>query len=326
MKIAIFSTKEYEKQQFETENKTLALSFIKENLSLDTVTKAKGCDGICCFVTDDLGREVIEQLAKQGVKLIALRSSGYDHVDLAAANAAGITVVHVPSYSPEAIAEFAVGLILVLSRKILTAYLNGLVNNFSLDELIGFNLHNKTVGIIGTGSIGTVFAKIMAGFGCRILAVDPKPNDTCRTLGVDYVSLQTLLEQSDIISLHCLLNQNTKHLLNAEAFAGMKPGAMLINTGRGGLCDTVAMIQALQAGKLSYAGLDVYEKEKGLYFIDHHGAPIDDPQFLQLRSLPNVIMTPHQAFLTEEAVKNIVNITLDNITSFEQGGCANRVM
>jgi D-lactate dehydrogenase len=325
MKIAVYNSKAYEQSLFKQLNTTHTLSFITEALAASTVHQACGYDAVCCFVTDDLSKPILEVLAKNGIKLIALRSTGYDHVDMAAANTLGITVVHVPNYSPEAIAEFAIGLILALSRKILTAYLHGIENNFSLDDLMGFNIHGKIVGIIGTGSIGTVFAKIMAGFGCHIIAVDPTPNDTCLALGVNYVSLETLLAQSDIISLHCPLTPQTHHMINADAYTYMKRGAMLINTGRGSLCDAAALIEALQSEKLAYAGLDVYEKEKGLYFIDHHGAAINDPLFLTLRALPNVIMTPHQAFLTQEAVTKIVSITLDNMTAFEQGKSLNQI-
>ena len=246
-------------------------------------------------------------------------------MDRAAAQKMGVTVVRVPKYSPEAIAEFAVGLILVLCRKIHKAYMQGLAANFSLDGLMGFNLHQKTVGIIGTGHIGTAFARIMAGFGCHLLAVDPEPNEICRDLKVNYVTFETLLNESDIVSLHCILNEQTKYLMNESAFAMMKPGAMFINTGRGGLCDTKALLHALGSGKLGYAGLDVYEKEGGIFFRDHRGEVIQDELFLKLQSLPNVIITPHQAFFTEEAVENIVQTTLENISAFEKGKPINTI-
>ncbi len=290
-----------------------------EPLSLTTVEKAKGFDGICCFVTDCLKKDIINTLKSYGIQLIALRSAGFDHVDLATARLAGITVVRVPKYSPEAIAEFAVALILILNRKILKSYLQGLDNNFSLDGLIGFNLYKKTVGIIGTGNIGTAFVRIMNGFGCQLLAVDPEPNDICRNLNVNYVSLDYLLNESDIISLHCPLNDQTMHLMDEKAFTQVKKNAMLINTGRGALCDTQALIHALESGNLGYAGLDVYENEQGLFFKDHSEDTIHDELFLKLRSLSNVIITPHQAFLTQEAIENIVNTTVNNITAFEQG-------
>lgn len=325
MKIAIYNTKDYERTIFNTIEHKHNLVFMTEALSLTTIEKAKGFDGISCFVTDCLNSAIINKLASYKIKLIALRSAGFDHVDLDAARSSGITVVRVPKYSPEAIAEFAAGLILILNRKLLTSYLQGLDNNFSLDGLVGFNLYKKTVGVIGTGNIGTAFVRIMNGFGCRLLAVDPEPNDICRNLNVNYVSLDYLLRESDIISLHCSLNERTMHLMDEKAYAKVKKNAMLINTGRGALCDTPALIQALESGNLGYAGLDVYEKEQDLFFKDHSGEIIHDELFLKLRSLPNVIITPHQAFLTQEAVENIVKTTLSNITSFEQGDVFNQV-
>ena len=325
MKVAIYNTKSYEKPLFTTINHKHHLAFFTEALSLVTVEKAQGFDALCCFVTDCLNREIINKLASYGIKLIALRSAGFDHVDLTAAQLAGITVVRVPKYSPEAIAEFTVALILLLNRKVLVAYQHGLDNNFSLDGLIGFNLCNKTVGVIGTGNIGTAFIRIMKGFGCRLLAMDPEPNDTCRNLNVNYVSLDYLLSESDIISLHCPLNDQTTHLISEAALGKVKKNAMLINTGRGALCDTRALIKALETGALGYAGLDVYEKEQGLFFKDHSGEIIHDEVFLKLRSLPNVIITPHQAFLTQEAIENIVRTTVNNITAFEEGSPMNQI-
>ena len=325
MKVAIYNIKDYEKPLFNATNHKHEFVFVNEALSLSTIHHAKGCEGVCCFVTDCLNGDIINQLANYGIKLIALRSAGFDHVDLAAARLTGITVVRVPKYSPEAIAEFAVALILILNRKILTSYLHGMDNNFSLDGLMGFNLYQKTVGIIGTGNIGTAFARIMHGFGCRLLAVDPEPNDICRDLSVNYVTLDVLLKESDIISLHCLLSEQTKHLINEHALAKMKKNAVLINTGRGALCDTKALIQALESGSLGFAGLDVYENEQGLFFSNHHGELIQDELFVKLQSLPNVIITPHQAFLTQEAVENIIKTTIANITAFEQGNPINQI-
>ena len=325
MKIAIFNVQDYEKPLYNQMHHQHTLVFISEALSLATIDKAKGFDGVCCFVTDCLNQAIINQLEIFGVKLIALRSAGFDHVDLTTARLAGITVVRVPKYSPEAIAEFAAALILILNRGILKSYLQGLDNNFSLDGLVGFNLYKKTVGVIGTGNIGTAFVKIINGFGCRILAVDPKPNDTCKGLNVDYVTLDNLLSESDIISLHCPLNQDTLHIMDKKAYGKVKKNALLINTGRGALCDTQALIEALESGTLGFAGLDVYEKEHGLFFKDHAGETIQDELFLKLRSLPNVIITPHQAFLTQEAITNIVSTTINNITAFEQGALINQV-
>ena len=301
------------------------LVFLTQALSVETIAKAEGCDAICCFVTDCLNKDMINRLSGLGIKLIALRSAGFDHVDLNAARTAGITVVRVPKYSPEAVAEFTVALILILNRNILRSYLQGLDNNFLLDDLVGFNLYKKTVGVIGTGNIGTAFLRIMNGFGCRLLAVDPEPNDICRNLNVNYVPLDDLLSESDIISLHCPLNEKTRYIIDDKTLAKMKKKAMLINTGRGPLCDTQALIKALELGNLGYAGLDVYENEQGLFFKDHAGEIIHDELFLKLRSLPNVIITPHQAFLTQEAIENIVETTLMNISAFEQGTPLNQI-
>jgi D-lactate dehydrogenase len=325
MKVAIYNIKDYEKPLFTAMGHQHNLVFMTEALSMTTIENAKGCDALCCFVTDCLNRDIINTLAGYGIQLIALRSAGFDHVDLTAAQLAGITVVRVPKYSPEAIAEFTVALILMLNRKMLTSYLQGLDNNFLLDGLVGFNLYKKTVGVIGTGNIGTAFVKIMNGFGCRLLAVDPEPNTICRKLNVNYVSLDYLLSESDIISLHCPLNDQTRHLIDAKACAKVKKNAMLINTGRGALCDTQALITALESGNLGYVGLDVYEKEQGLFFKDHSDDIIHDELFLKLRSLPHVIITPHQAFLTQEAIESIVKTTLSNITAFEQGNPINQV-
>lgn len=326
MKIAIYSIKDYEKRAFIAAGQTQhELHFIADRLSLDTIKQANGCRGICCFVTDDVNQAVIQQLAQHAIQFIALRSAGFDHVDITAARACHIRVAHVPKYSPQSVAEFSVGLILMLSRKILQAYQQGLKHNFSLEHLMGFNLYKKTVGIIGTGNIGTAFAQIMLGFGCRILATDPVEHSFCKTLGVQYVALHDLLHESDIISLHCPLNQYTHHIIDEQALSHMKKGAMLINTGRGALVDTEALLHALESGHLGCAGLDVYENERDLFFVDHCGKPIQDSLFLKLQSLPNVIITPHQAFLTQESISNIVHTTLDNITAFEQGTALNLV-
>ena len=228
-------------------------------------------------------------------------------------------VTRVPAYSPYAVAEFATGLILALNRKIHRAYARVREQNFSLDGLMGFDLHNRTVGIIGTGKIGTVFAKIMHGFGCNILAVDLISNDTCKSMGVTDVSYEELYQQSDIISLHCPLTPKTHHLINTQALTQMKTGVMLINTGRGALIDTKAVIQSLKNGKLGYLGIDVYEEEENLFFHNLSEKIIQDDVFARLLTFPNVIVTGHQAFFTEEALTNIATTTLNNITAFERG-------
>ena len=325
MKIAVYNCKDYEIPLFNASQHSHEFLLLKDPLSLSTIHYAEGCEGIACFVTDCLNADVINHLGRLGIKLIALRSAGFDHVDLDAASTEGICVVRVPRYSPQAIAEFAVTLILTLNRHIIVSYKHGLAHNFSLDGLMGFNLDKKTVGIIGTGHIGSAFAKIMNGFGCRLLAVDPFPNPLCHDVNVQYVSMDELLRESDIISLHCLLNDETRHMINKATLAQMKNNAMVINTGRGALCDTQALIDALESGQLGYAGLDVYEHEQDLFFKDHSGEMIDDPLFLKLQSLDNVIITPHQAFLTTEAVENIIGTTIANITAYEQGTPENLV-
>lgn len=320
MNILLYSTKEFEKPYLNQANAGRhLLNFTADRLSLETVVKAKGYEGISCFVTDCLDKSVIMKLSDMGIKLIALRSAGYDHIDMPAAKARGITVVRVPNYSPQAVAEFASALILILSRNILKGHLQGLEHNFTLDGLVGFNLYQKTIGIIGTGEIGTAFAKIMKGFGCHVFACDPVLNKTCQDLGVRYIGLEELLSVSDIVSLHCPLKADTYHLLGDVEFSRMKKEALLINTGRGGLIDTQALIRVLESGHLGGAGLDVYEKEQGLFFVDHRDEAIHDAQFLKLQALPNVIVTPHQAFLTVEALSNIAQTTIDNMTAFENG-------
>lgn len=319
MKIIIYSTKPYEEFYLKKFNDHHELHFVEQSLSLSTVHLSQGYEAVCCFVTDDLSASIVDALAKNNIRLISLRSAGYDHVDITAAKNNQIAVVRVPKYSPQAVAEFAITLILTLSRKILTAYLQGLEFNYSLDHLMGFNLYQKTVGIIGLGNIGTVFAKILRGFDCRILGYDLIQTEECLELGVNYVNLEELLRESDIVSLHCPLNQSTHHMINKNTLNQIKPGSMLINTGRGGLVDTEALLNALNNDKLNYAGLDVYEKEKGIFFIDHHGKTIDDPLFSKLRQSPKVLVTPHQAFFTEEAITNIMKTTMDNISSFEKG-------
>jgi D-lactate dehydrogenase len=265
MRIIVYSTKSFDKTYLENANQGQhALSFVPDMLTFKTAEKANGYDGICCFVSDHINGPLMAKLAENGIKLIALRSAGYDHVDMVAAKKHNIAVVLVPKYSPQAIAEFATGLILALNRHIHKAYQEGLQYNFSLEGLMGFNLYEKTVGIIGTGNIGSAFARIMSGFGCHVIAYDPVPNETCKQLGVKYVELNQLYGDADIISLHCPHNDQTRNMINAEAFALMKKGAMLINTGRGPLVDTQALIQALESGKLGYAGLDVYAKESAL--------------------------------------------------------------
>ncbi|MES2571525.1 MAG: 2-hydroxyacid dehydrogenase, partial [Verrucomicrobiota bacterium] len=268
----------------------------------------------------------VAALAASGVRLIALRCAGFNNVDLAAAKKHGLTVVRVPAYSPYAVAEHAVALILALNRKIYRAYNRVREGNFSLDGLLGFDLHGRTVGLIGTGKIGAVFARIMSGFGCRLLAFDPFENKECLELGVRYEPFETLLAQSDIISLHCPLTPQNHHLINGAAMERMKNGVMLINTSRGALIDTADVIEALKNGRVGALGLDVYEEENELFFEDLSGHVLQDDVFTRLLTFPNVLITGHQAFFTQEALEGIATTTIGNITAFEKGDeCKNRV-
>lgn len=325
MKIIIYNSKSYEINYFNLLNTNHELHFTEKPLTLDSVDLAKNMDGVCCFVTDNLSQPVIKKLVAQQIKLIALRSAGFDHVDINAAKEHKIPVVRVPDYSPEAIAEMACALCLLISRKLLTAYDQVKQYNFNLENLIGFNLHQKTIGIIGTGKIGAAFAKIMNGFGCKLLAYDPNQNHELSSYNLEYVDLDELYQKAHVISLHCNLNPNTQGMINQTSINQMKNGVILINTARGGCVVTQDLINALNDGKIAYAGLDVYEKEKDLFFIDHHGIKSNDELFNELAKLPHVILTPHMAFLTQEAVINIVKTTLDNITQFEMGIIKNNI-
>ena len=319
MIISFFSAQSYDRTYFDRFNKTHEIRYLETTLNEQTVALAKGSQAICPFVNDKITEGVIVQLAEMGVKLIALRSAGFNNVDLAAAKKHGLTVVRVPAYSPYAVAEYAVGLILTLNRKIHKAYNRVREGNFSLEHLTGFDLFGKTVGVVGTGKIGQVFCRIMRGFGCRVVAFDIVENKALITEGVAYVSLNDLLKQADIVSLHCPLNDATHYLINAESLAAMKRGAMLINTGRGGLIDTKAVIEALKTGQLAYLGIDVYEQESELFPHDFSESVIQDDVILHLLAFPNVLVTAHQAFFTEEALTQIAQITLRNVDCFEQG-------
>lgn len=320
MKVAVFSTKPFEKDLLEIDNAQHdhELVFFEAALNEKTAQLTAGFDAVSCFVTDTLNAPTLAILHQNRVRLIALRSAGFNHVDVDAAHQLGLTVVRVPKYSPYAVAEFAVGLMLMLNRKIHRAYQSVRDHNFLLNHLMGFDLHGKTVGIIGTGHIGAVLARIMSGFGCHVLAHDPKVNADCAALGVRYVSLDELYAKADIISLHCPLTADTRHLLNQDSIAQMKPGVMVINTGRGALIDTKAVIQGLKTGIIGYLGLDVYEEEEQLFFRDLSDDIIQDDTFLRLQTFPNVVITSHQAFFTKEAVTNIMRTTMLNLSLFEQ--------
>ncbi|MGM0832467.1 MAG: 2-hydroxyacid dehydrogenase [Pseudomonadota bacterium] len=328
MRVAVFSAKPYDQTFLTRANAANCheLSFFDARLVVDTAPLAKGFEGVCAFVNDHLHADVLEQLHNGGTRLVALRSAGFNHVDLAAAERLGITVVRVPAYSPHAVAEHAVALVMSLNRMTFRAYNRVREGNFALDGLLGFDLHGKTVGIIGTGQIGLIFADIMHGFGCRVVANDPFPNPNAKSF-VEYMPLASLYAQADIISLHCPLTPETDHLINADAIAQMKQGVMLINTGRGRVVDTQAVIAGLKSGHIGRLGLDVYEEEEQLFFEDLSDKMIDDDQFMRLTTFHNVLITGHQAFFTGEALTNIAETTLANIDAFERGsGTLHRVV
>lgn len=319
MRVALFDTHEFERVVFEKANVNQhELRFLNVRLSSQTVEAARGCDAVCCFAHDTVDAAVLLKLKGMGIKLIALRSAGYNHVDVEAAKNMGIPVVRVPEYSPYAIAEHAIGLLLSLNRKIHRAFNRVRELNFSLEGLVGFDLHGKTVGVIGAGRIGKVFCKIMAGFGCNVLVYDPKPDQEVGAFA-KYVSLEDLLQQSDIISLHVPLSKQTHHILNQAAFDRMKKDVFVVNTGRGALIDTQALIKALKMKRIGGACLDVYEEEESVFFRDLSERGIDDDLLARLLTFPNVIVTAHQAFLTKEALENIAETTLENISAFEAG-------
>jgi D-lactate dehydrogenase len=321
MRVAVFSSKPYDVDSLRAANEghDHELLFLEPRLTPATVSLARGCDAVCAFVNDNLDASVLQSLSEEGVRMVALRSAGFNHVDLATARRLGMTVARVPGYSPFAVAEHAVGLILALNRKIHRAYNRVRENNFALTGLLGFDVHGRTVGVVGTGQIGTEFARIMVGFGCRVLASDPHPNERCRELGVEYVELAELLAESDIVALHCPLTPETFHLIDHQALEQMRDGVMLINTSRGALIDTAAVIGALKRGKIGHLGLDVYEEEADLFFEDLSDRVVHDDVWSRLVTFPNVLITGHQAFFTVEALENIAATTIGNLSAFERG-------
>ena len=328
MIVAVFDTHRFDRAAFEKENARNGgprheLRFFGARLDSKTARLATDSGAICAFVNDLVDRPALTALAGLGVRLIALRSAGYNHVDLVAARELGLTVTRVPDYSPYAVAEHAVALLLALNRKLHRAYNRVRESNFSLEGLVGFDLHGKTVGIVGTGKIGGVFANIMAGFGCRLLAFDAFPR---HDLPVTYVDSARLLAESDVISLHVPLLPETRHFLNAESIARLKPGAFIVNTSRGALIEAQALVDALKCGHLGGAALDVYEEEAGIFFHDLSGEVLQDDVLARLISLPNVLITSHQAFLTHEALANIAHTTLDTISAFESGSVPDNVL
>lgn len=318
MNVAIFSAKKYDREFLNAANGSVHnLRFFEPHLNEETVGLATGFEAVCVFVNDHVDAAVIAKLRSLGIRLIALRCAGYNNVDLSAAAKHGITVVRVPAYSPYAVAEHTIALMLALNRKVHRAYNRVREGNFALEGLVGFDMHGKTVGLIGTGQIGTVVAQILTGFDCPTLAFDPFPNATCRSIGVQYVEPNELLAQSDIISLHCPLTPENKYIINDAAIARMKDGVMLVNTSRGALLDTVAIIDGLKSGKIGSLGLDVYEEEEEIFFEDRSELILSDDVFARLLTFPNVIITGHQAFFTREALSNIAATTIENITKFE---------
>jgi D-lactate dehydrogenase len=305
-------------EKYKTETKH-TLSYFDSALNSDTTNLTIGYEGVCAFVNDKIDKKTIENLAKNGIKLIALRCAGFNNVDLEAAQENNIKIVRVPTYSPEAVAEHAVAMILTLNRKTHKVYNRVRESNFSLENLTGFNLFGKTVGVIGTGQIGVAFCKIMIGFGCEVIAYDVKKSEALAKIGVDYQTLNKVLKNSDIISLHCPLTKETHYLFDASAFSKMKNRAMLINTSRGALIKTEDAVEALKTGQIGYLGIDVYEQEENLFFKDLSESIVQDDLIQRLISFPNVLITPHQGFFTDEALTQIAIITMKNISDFEEG-------
>ena len=318
MRIAVYDTKPYDREYLGRQSEGIEWHFHEFRLDEKTSGTATNTDAVCVFVNDRVDAACLQKLKALGVRLVALRCAGFNNVDLLAAKNAGISVVRVPAYSPYAVAEHAVGLLLTLNRKIHRAYNRVREHNFSLTGLVGFDLHGKTVGIIGTGKIGRITAEIYRGFGTKVLAYDPFPAlEWALAKGVEYVPVSDLLVRSDIVSLHTPLTQETHHLLNDERFGQMKPGAYLINTSRGKLVDTAALLEALKKGRLGGVALDVYEEEEGVFFEDLSGQVLLDDELSRLLTFPNVLVTSHQAFLTHEALSEIARVTSENIRRFE---------
>jgi len=317
MKTAFYDAKPYDRDYFNRADGAghIEWQFHEFRLSSETAATAKGGQAVCVFVNDRLDRACLELLAGVGIKLVVLRCAGFNNVDLAAAKALGIAVTRVPAYSPHAVAEHAVALLLTLNRKTHRAFNRVRELNFSLSGLVGFDLHGRTVGIIGTGKIGRVAAQIFRGFGCRVLGYDPMPmNDWAEANNVSYVSLDALLAESDVVSLHLPLTPQTHYLLNAATLARMKRGAHIINTSRGKLVDTTALIESLKSGHIGGVALDVYEEEEGIFFEDLSGEVLQDDELSRLLTFPNVLITAHQAFLTHEALSEIARVTTENVS------------
>lgn len=328
MKVAVYSTHNFEKGfLLRAATGKHELILLEPQLSLTTAGLADGCKAVCIFVNDDGSKDVLKKLSAVGIKYMVLRSAGFNHVDIKAAKELGIRVARVPEYSPYAVAEHTVALMLALNRKLVLAHNRIRDLNFSLNGLTGFDMHNKTVGIIGTGKIGRIVAEILHGFGCSIMAYDIMPdNDWANRYGVVYTGIDNLCTQSDIITLHAPLNEQTRYIISRHRIAEMKEGVMLINTSRGALVNTKDIIAALKSGQIGYLGLDVYEEERGLFFEDHSGDILQDDVIARLMTFSNVLITSHQAFLTDTALHNIAETTVANLDCFEnQTACNNEV-
>jgi len=322
MRTAVYSAKPFEVDALQKASSGghHRLLFLDERLSVGTVHLAEGCDAVSVFSNDDLSAPVLDRLVQLGIMNITLRSAGHDHVDLGHAAGLAMRVANVPEYSPYSIAEHSVMLMLALNRRLLLADSRLRRYDFTLDPLVGFDMNGRTVGIIGTGKIGGVVARILHGFGCRLLGYDVEQDDALtQRYGLEYVPLATLFEHSDIITVHCPLVDATRYMIDASALAQMKPGVMLINTARGGIIRTEDLFPFLDSGHIGYLGLDVYEHEKGLFFFDHSSQPMEDTMLPRLLEYDNVLVTGHQAFLTETALRNIAETTLDNLTCFANG-------
>lgn len=318
MNVAVFSTKPYDKEYFEKFKKeyNLKITYYETSLQPNTAKLTKDFEAVCVFVNDTIDKKTVNSIAKNGVKLIALRCAGFNNVDLEACEKNNIKVVRVPAYSPEAVAEHAMALILTLNRKTHKAYNRVREGNFSLTNLIGFNLHKKVVGVVGTGKIGAAFCNIAKGFGCEVLAYDIYKSEALEKNGVRYVSLEELFNKSDVISLHCPLNEHTKHIVDKNSIEKMKDGVLLVNTSRGALVNTKDVIAGLKSKKIAFLGIDVYEQEENLFFNDLSESIIKDDLLMRLNSFPNVLITSHQAFFTKEAMTEITTTTLNNIQEF----------
>lgn len=321
MKVAFFSSKQYDEKYFKAANSNnYELSFFETKLAERSISLAQGAKAVCVFVNDKIDGDTLEGLKQLGVQYVALRCAGFNNVDLVAAKKSGIKVVRVPAYSPHAVAEHTIALLLTLNRRIHRAYNRVREGNFALDGLVGFDIHGLTVGIIGTGKIGAIVAKLLKSFGCKVLCHDQYENQELKSLGMNYENLDTLFQDSDIISLHCPLSPDSHHLIDDDAIQKMKTGVTIVNTSRGGLIDTAAAIRALKKGKIGNLAIDVYEEEDSMFFEDQSGSVMQDDIFARLLTFPNVLVTGHQAFFTDDALKQIAQVTLDNLEQLQRNG------